>query len=183
MHSFFCLLGYCFAKFLGHRLLYDFHLLRLNIGNYSWRHWDTAGIYWRKGCERAGVTLRPKSQQAWQQSSKASINVTRCYFLLLFWLTEKAASEMLKVKSKVRFREEILQRKQRPRCPEGAEKKQIGGPGTSPADFSLHWQIPWQWGGSTDIDSSPAFHLWDKLSLTSWKTLLERFLVPLNTHC
>lgn len=39
------------------------------------------------------------------------------------------------------------------------------------------------WGGSTDISSSSALHLWDTTNCTSQGPLLQSFLVPLNTHC
>lgn len=105
--------GYCFATFLGQTLLYNFHLPRLNIGNYSWKHWDTAGIYGERGVKE------PEWPWDWSHNrhdSKASKLLLLPTFSLLcpfLSLTDREISEMLKAKSKVKFREENLSKKSR----------------------------------------------------------------------
>lgn len=118
MHSPFCLLGYCFAAFLEQMLLYNFHLPRLDIGNYSWRHWDAAGICGEKGVKKLEWPWDWSHNRHDSKASEGSIKVMCCYCLpSLFWvpffpwLTEKAAGEMLKVESKSQVQRRKLVKK------------------------------------------------------------------------
>lgn len=177
-------LEYCFSMVLEQTLLHSLHLPRLDMdiipgdtrmmlsmGKGMWRSWSDI------------ETARQQSQQGMQQSSL--LLLPTCPLLGPFppWLTEKAASQLLKANSKAKLRDKNSLRKQRPRYAATTEGRQEGDLGPCPGDFSLHWGTPCQQRGSTAINSSPAFHLWVKSSLTSWEPLRERFSVPLKPHC